>query len=140
MPPYKSRLNYLMLISIGMYCSSWFCPVFIFNNSNMPGWFCVLIGLPFSWMIGHFEVFANFFFLAALLAYGTREFRYGIITSGISVLLAMQTFTLSSIPGTGPSASISGYGPGFYLWLLSMIIILLISWMRERCVDNPNLS
>ena len=92
-----------------------------------------MIALPFSWQMGHFEVFANFFFLASLRLYFTGRFRLAQKFSLIAILLIIQTFTLFKMPsGDGPLFPILGYGVGFYLWFISMVIVLVVSWAKGK--------
>ena len=97
----------------------------------MYGSDCFLNGILCGWLVGHFEAFANFGYWGALMLLNLGKARQSIIFSSITLLLAMQTFTLHEINrgyyGTSP---ILGYGLGFYLWLLSFLLFFVYLLLR----------
>ncbi|HSK78684.1 MAG TPA: hypothetical protein VLQ45_19675, partial [Thermoanaerobaculia bacterium] len=96
----------------------------ILSGSSLPGFFCLLLGFF------HIAWYANpLFFLSVAFLLIDRP-HWGIGTSFFSLLLALSTFSVQEVTaGDTGSKAVMGYGPGFYLWLASIVVVLLTSFL-----------
>ena len=99
----------------------------------MWGWFWFLVG-PSGLFDGQYGWFANPLMLLASLMHGrsalTRALTLG--SASTAVLLVVVTpfaFTSFWIDGGGPGI-VCGFGPGYYLWLTSSVLVLIASLLK----------
>jgi hypothetical protein len=93
------------------------------NSSFLLGFVCLLFGFSYlAW-------FANPLFLVSIILLSLNRSGMALATSTASLVLAATTFLIQKAPfnEAGHMANVVGYGPGFYLWIASICVILLTS-------------
>jgi hypothetical protein len=93
------------------------------NSSFLLGFVCLLFGFSYlAW-------FANPLFLVSIILLSLNRSGMALATSTASLVLAATTFLIQKAPfnEAGHMANVVGYGPGFYLWIASICVILLKS-------------
>jgi hypothetical protein len=98
---------------------------FILSEGD-PGFLFGLICLLFGF--GYLQWYANpLFFLSLLLV--VIGSRLAMVTSALSLILALSVFSIQRVPYSeaGDKADVIGYGPGFFLWLASILVLMLTS-------------
>jgi len=109
-----------------LYCVSLFCPVFRFQEGNsgfLPGFVCLAFG-AFARQVAWY---ANPFYFAALIALGMKKRYVAALFSCSALAIALATLSIKQIEKdeAGNMTAVAGYGPGFYLWLSSMLVVLV---------------
>lgn len=92
------------------------------DPSFLVGLICLLFGF------GYLTWYANpLFFLSALLV--VKGSRWAAGTSVLSLALALSALSIQRIPidESGHEADVIAYGTGFFLWLASILVLLLSS-------------
>jgi hypothetical protein len=116
--------------SLAVFFASLFFPALLFADHEPQsgatllawGWWGLLT-FDFAW-------FANPAYLAAMLALALRFHRAARILSAIAVALACLSFTTTEWWfNEGNATPVLGLGPAFYLWLLSLGILLVGSFL-----------
>ncbi|QDT00452.1 hypothetical protein HG15A2_37900 [Adhaeretor mobilis] len=97
------------------------------------GWFGALCG-QYGW-------FANVTFIGAWLSLSSNRMVAARFCGAISVLISLHTLELfrTPIPAFLPASSseiLSKLGVGFYLWVLSMILCVLVTTSRSHSEPN----
>jgi ABC-type branched-subunit amino acid transport system permease subunit len=115
-----------LTFSAAVYAVSLFCPVFDFEQGHsgfLLGFVCLLFGF------GEIAWFANPVFFAGLLAFRLRKDLLAGTLAAIAVAIAMTTIRITEVPKNegGQMTNIQGFGPGFYLWVTSMVILLVVA-------------
>lgn len=124
----KAKLRRIALLSSGLvYAISLFCPVFKLaegNSSFLLGFVCLLFGF------GKLPWYANLFYFASLIALFLRKALLTVVLAVVAVALALTTLGIEEMPRNEADnmTAVVGYGPGFYLWLGSMLIVLLAAF------------
>jgi len=93
------------------------------DSSFLFGLICLLFGFSYlPW-------FANPLFVLGIIFLLLKRFSLAVAASGLSVILATTTLFIREAPynEAGHTASVIGYGLGFYLWLGSISVLLLTS-------------
>jgi len=93
------------------------------DSSFLFGLVCLLFGFSYlPW-------FANPLFVLGIIFLVLKRFSLAVAASGLSVILAATTLFIREAPynEAGHTASVIGYGLGFYLWLGSISVLLLTS-------------
>src|SRR5881296_83003 len=93
------------------------------DSSFLPGFVCLLFGFSYlAW-------FANPLFLVSIILLSLNRSGMALATTTASLILAATTFLIQKAPfnEAGHMANVVGYGPGFYLWIASMCVVLLTS-------------
>jgi hypothetical protein len=103
-----------------------------------PGWQCAYLGM-FSCFAGHFEPLANFFYLGAiilLLIPIDEKYLLATFFSGIALFLGLETLILFIFPVVipdSPSGNIlTRLEIGYYLWMLSFLLIFFFSFFNYQ--------
>lgn len=97
------------------------------EEGALPGFVCLFFG-----PIYHLGWYANpLLFLSWLLLLVKRSSVFAIMSSVISLLLALTTFYIEEFPANeaGSMTRVTGYGPGFYLWLASIVLTLIAAFL-----------
>ena len=105
------------------------------DSSFLFGLICLLFGFSYlPW-------FANPLFVLGIIFLILKRFSLAVAASALSVILATTTLFIREVPynEAGHMASIIGYGPGFYLWLGSISVLLLTS-LLAACLRTRNLT
>jgi len=94
------------------------------DSKFLPGFVCLFFG----WC-GYWQWLANPLLFIAMSALHKRRTGLALIISTIAFILALSTFLIRQIEinEAGMKGPVIGYGPGFYLWLLSMAIMVVSS-------------
>jgi len=128
----------ILFVSIGCYIISWGLPALTFKTTfNSPqtwsGMQCAGMGIM-SWIELHLEPFANFFYLAAvifLLIPLQNKYLLSSIFSGIALVLGLETLILfvepAIIPDSPGYCTLTKLEVGYYLWMLSFLLIFFLS-------------
>jgi hypothetical protein len=127
----KRTRNVLLLVAIALYLVACVMPALCVEQyrdvTSVPGWFTLMLGwipmfgLQFAWL-------ANLLGLGALIA---SDRRFGtmppILLALGAVLVAQQTWMLigtrTALDDEGHEYLFTAPGIGFYLWVLSFILI-----------------
>ncbi|MGD1908000.1 MAG: hypothetical protein ACFB0C_18700 [Leptolyngbyaceae cyanobacterium] len=141
-----------MLLSLALYGLSLALPAFQFLNRGefntvpdgaltlMPGWEVLALGwlgifvLQFAW-------FANVAYLVSLGLWLGRAWRAGTILGLITIGLGLNTLLLfvQELPSNGAGAKmyLQSLQPGFYCWMLSLLIpVLWCRWQLRQGRQN----
>jgi hypothetical protein len=110
------------------------------DSSFLPGWVCLLFGFEYlAW-------FANPLFVLGVVLLLLKRFSLALAVSVLSVILATTTFFIreAEYNEAGYTASVIGYGAGFYLWLSSISVLFLTSLVaalvtRKRLTTPPRI-
>ena len=127
-----------ILISVSLYAWSLWEPALLFKD-HAPltgatvlalGWFGVL-SLDFAW-------YANPAWLMAAVFLIVGKVRLARISSGVSVLLALLSFTTKQwwFNEARPTA-ISGLGPACYIWMSSLAVLSLGCILNRQPNQSP---
>jgi hypothetical protein len=121
-----------------MYGIAWLLPALLIKSNTeaatWPGYECALRGL-LALLIAQVEVFANPLFITAAFLLRTRFKKAAVFCALTALILASETFTLFKAniyldEGGVNIGHLVGFGPGFYLWYGS-IILLSIAALRH---------
>lgn len=118
----KSQYAPLWLSGI-LYGVSLFLPPFVLKEGNsgfILGFVCLFFGF------GHLAWLANPIYFASLLTLAvTRKIHVSAILSIFAFAIALLALTIAELPRNeaGQMTQVAGYGPAFYLWLASMLVI-----------------
>ena len=129
------------VLSVSLYSISLLCPVFAFkegDSSFLAGFVCLLFG-AFS---GHLAWFANPLYLAALITLLMKKHYISVIFSVSALVIASTTLSIKEIERNeaGDMTAVVGYGPGFHLWLYSMLLALVAAVIGILKPEASNLS
>jgi hypothetical protein len=104
------------------------------DSSFLLGIVCLLLG----W--SSIQWFANPCFVMSAIRLKQKRYVAAAVWSSVATALALSTFSLREIVANeaGQKSPIVGYGPGFYLWLVSIVTILIgaIACMILQKVDS----
>jgi len=98
------------------------------DSSFLLGFVCLLFGFSYlAW-------FANPLFLVSIILLSLNRSGMALAISTASLILAATTFLIQKAPfnEAGHMANVVGYGPGFYLWIASMCVVLLTSVLSTK--------
>lgn len=117
---------------VSLFMSLWFPAYYGSNGQYLPGWVCFFFG----WMgfDEHYSWFANPALLTCHLLMVRGYHRTALFCGAVAVPLAMTSFRESEFPNLVRESKIIGYGAGFYLWHVSVVLSFLIS-AAECCVS-----
>jgi hypothetical protein len=107
------------------------------DSSFLPGWVSLLFGF------GYLAWFANPLFVLGVVLLLLKRFSLALAVSALSLILATTTFFIreAEYNEAGHTASVIGYGAGFYLWLASISVLLLTSLLatlvRRKHLTTP---
>jgi hypothetical protein len=130
----------IVIISCIMYGTAWLLPALLVKCYSevmaWPGYECALRGL-LALLIAQVEIFANPLFITAVFLLRTRFKKTGAFFAVMALLLASQTFTLFKVDiyldeGGVNIGHLIGFGPGFYLWYGSILLVTLAALARLR--------
>ncbi len=125
----KRRRLPLSLSAI-LYAIALFCPPFVLQEGNsgfLLGFVCLLFGF------GELAWYANPLYFASLITLGTMKKSFvPAILSAAALAVALNTVAIEELPRNeaGNMTAVIGYGPGFYLWLASMLVVLNATILR----------
>lgn len=127
------KRNYIFIIAAVFYLLALLFPAFSYfreNNTEVLYSDTGLDVLSYGW-IGifflHLEWYANLLAIISLSAIRKSQYKAALILSTTALILAFQTFTLTQFPAdeAGNTNYISSLGPGAYLWMGALLLILL---------------
>lgn len=98
------------------------------------GWLSIFL-MNFAW-------YANLALLIAVLAIKKKNFVRAKKFAGIAILLALHSYFLKSVPANEGGTRydvIANLGLGFYLWISSILCIVLSSWRMSYNEKNQRL-
>ncbi|MBP9095041.1 MAG: hypothetical protein KBG21_00440 [Ignavibacteria bacterium] len=144
----------LVLVSIFFYLISLFSPAYIGlqSDNSWNGFMC----LGFGWMalvwnpIGFFAWLANFpYFVNVVMVLISKKIWSRIATSiigAVSLFLALGAFDVTYLMrDEGGNTELADYGAGLYLWIFSMIIMVVAAALpgekkpvEVHYINNPN--
>ena len=130
---YRLSVGSITLVSSGLFVTSLFFPVFYTLGVGQAadggpvnglvvlifGWIPILACQP-AWL-------ANPACVAPLIILWFRSHKWGVLFGGTSMLLAASSVFTKTIPAPLGDYPITGYGPGFYLWLSAIAVPLAAS-------------
>jgi hypothetical protein len=128
-----------------MYGIACFLPALMIKShsevANWPGYECALRGL-LALLIGQLEGFANPFFITAAVLLRSRFKKVTVFCALTALLLATQTFTLFKVDiyldeGGVNIGHLIGFGPGFYLWYGSILLLAASALVCLRRTSEP---
>ena len=124
------RLYFVVFASV-CYAISLFCGIFILEKSGPSSFVLGFVCLFFGWI--HLAWYANPLLLAAIVTHLLKRDRIVLILAIIALLVALDTLTLDRIARdeAGNEERIVGYQIGFYLWLASIVSVLLSSLVKS---------
>lgn len=129
-----------VMLSCGCFLASLYLPCVYTGDSGPPfyGWTLLLMG-PFGIFDGVVAWYANPLLALILVLLLTERFRLAALCGVPCVLLALSTFAMREMAVTEQPRyePVTGYGPGFFLWLASLAIpvacaLLFLCRTRER--------
>lgn len=135
----------LVLLSVACFLLSLAMPAFRFTpddpwfkfssaNDYWPGILVLLLG----W-IGIFEGviawLANPLWVMALLQIGTHKYRLSTTTSVMAICCAVSAFFITQVPNE--KRPFYSLGIGFYVWLVSILILVVVSVVGSRMTFRP---
>jgi len=107
------------------------------DSSFLTGLVCLLLGFSYlPW-------FANPLFFLGILFLSLKRFWLALAASATSAILATTALFIREAPynEAGHTASVVGYGPGFYLWLASISVLLftslLATFLKTQHLTTP---
>lgn len=121
--------RWIVLLGSGLlYGISLFFPAFALKegqSSFLPGFVCLLFGF------GEFAWYANPLYFASLITLLLKKTYLTALLSCSALAIAVTTIWIEQLPrdASGETTTVVGYGPAFYLWLSSMLVILGASVM-----------
>ena len=127
-----------LLVSVTFYFVSWFLPALEFKGIKgshdlkmMEGWECTYMGI-LGLAIGQFEALSNLAFICSGILLLERMWKAACISSGLALILALQTFALFITPISFDEARVTqsvlfSLDIGFYLWISSIVIVFVAS-------------
>ena len=134
----------VLFVSLACYFLACVLPALHFVNSGngpdpMNGFNILMIG----WMgvfVGQFAWFANPFILLSGIVFLFRQWLASILVILVGLAISLNTFTLfgQEIPADEANVnklSLVSLGPGYYLWIASMVVILggaIVLWIASR--------
>ncbi|VTX82486.1 Uncharacterised protein [Neisseria sicca] len=133
-------------LSIILWTTSLFCTVFFYGEGEAHnGIYILTLGSLFCWFmgffnIGYFAVYANYFWMAAVILYWYQKQVEIWMMKWLLVfmwVLAILTFSLTTIHKNSEVIGITGYGAGFYLWFAALFcatigILLGKDWLKKQ--------
>jgi hypothetical protein len=127
-----SRARFFWVIgAIVLFTVGCFLPALQFPGENnfWPGGATLFMGF-LGFLVGEFGWLANFALVASWISMAMAHYKTALILSGIALILALDTFALFvlSVPadesGTNPPVHLQALGPGFWLWFVSILVII----------------
>ena len=137
----KTNIRRMALVLSGtLYGISLFCPVFAFQEGD-PSFLLGFVCLAFGAFAQQPAWYANPFYFAALIALGMKKRYIAALFSCSALAIALTTLSIKRIERdeAGNMTAVVGYGPGFYLWLASMLVVLVaavIAIMRPEASNQ----
>jgi hypothetical protein len=130
-----------LLLSGTFYGISLFCPVFASQEGHsgfLPGFVCLVFGA----FAGQPAWFANPLYFAAVIALMKKKNYITIFFSCFALAAAAATVSIKQIPKNeaGDMTAVVGYGPGFYLWVSSMLVVLVAAGIGILKPETSNNS
>ncbi len=103
------------------------------DPSFLVGFVCLLFGFSYlAW-------YANPLILLSVILIALRS-RWAVATSALALALAFSALSIETVPYNegGDDAEVVGYGLGFFLWLASMLTLLLSAlWVGFHRPSRP---
>jgi hypothetical protein len=113
----------VIMLSIVVYGFALFTPTIVFDQPDdyYVGIYCLVLGWVGMTII---PWLANPIFFACLICLWLKSCRIALILGSVAIVLASCTLLYRQMmhDEAGNMRSVTGYGPGFYLWLASFII------------------
>lgn len=137
---HKKRVRKIALLTSGiLFGISLFCPVFRLQEGNwgfLLGFVCLLFGFE------HLPWYANLFYFAGLVALMFRRMIVTGILAVCAIALAMTTLQIKEMPRNeaGNMTAVIGYGPAFYLWVASMLVLVIAAVVGSMKPQPPVLT
>ena len=147
----RRELTIFVWASVACWGAACFLPALhLEGRANTLGEKTTMIGFAafftafFGMFDGQFPWLANPLGIMALRLVGFRHYRVALIISVLAVLVAQQTWILVGTEIVGDEGGVTKYlvtslGLGFYLWVLSFIIIVAMAlrgWRLENEVGT----
>jgi hypothetical protein len=135
-----SRSRFLWVIgAVGLFGVACFLPALKFPGENnfWPGGATFCMGF-LGFLVGEFGWLANFALIASWISMALAHYKTALVLSAIALLLALDTFALYVIAvpadesGTNPPVHLQSLGPGFWLWLTSILVIVAGAFLCRR--------
>lgn len=114
-----------IILSAITYALSLFLPPFILaegHSSFILGFVCLAFGFEkVAWLANPLH-FASVAALALM-----KKTHLAAVSSAAAIAIALTTIAIKELPRneSGALTAVVGYGPAFYLWIASMLIILV---------------
>lgn len=121
---------------MGLFLVSLCLPAVCFRaNPALDGWLLLLMGW-LGLLAFNFGWFGNVVMLGAWIAFAVKARFMARILAVVAVFTAADSVRLvgNYVPldeSNVNKAVVSGFGPGFYLWIASMVLLFAAAWPRE---------
>ena len=123
----------MLVLSIVLYAVSLLLP----GIADIPGWFILLVGgVPHS--LANLTWFANPVLFASWVATGVRFKKTGLVLALCALVIAASFIGFSGkvvIDATGVPKPVQ-LGPGYFLWLISMLAACFAWFLRLPRTSN----
>lgn len=120
------RSRVVVAASSVMFAVSLALPVFIFKQHDSVFGLTVLAWGWWGILLGEAGWFANFAFLYALWAFSTGRGFASKVASSAALVIGLTSFHAKEwYFNEGGGTKVAMHGPGFYLWLLSLLVLML---------------
>jgi hypothetical protein len=122
---HKKRVRKIGLFISGiLFGISLFCPAFRLQEGNsgfLLGFVCLFFGFE------HLPWYANLFYLGGLVALTLKRMFFTGFLAAVAIAVASTTLRIKEMPRNeaGNMTAVIGYGLGFYLWVASMLVLLI---------------
>src|SRR5581483_1798639 len=126
LPIADERLRYLFFLgAVILYTLACFLPA-LNGTMHLPGWEALVFGwMAFGGGLGALGAwFANIPLAIAGILLLTSHYKWAAILAVCSILCGLQTLTITEYLDGDWLVKVNGGGPGFYVWLASMLVIL----------------
>lgn len=115
-----------------LYLASLALPAILIDKGAVPGFAALIIGVFAVIFDRNFAWLANPLFLIASLLYVKSRFRLACGVSAVAALLALTSYTFEQVCSDAGCDPVTGLGVGFYAWLLAILVLSLVSYVRSR--------
>ncbi len=123
-------MKWLLYFSACLFIGSLFLPGFVTPDQGAwPGYMILAFGyigiflFVFAW-------FANIFGFVAFIFALTKQYKVALFLAVVAVLVALDAYGFHSIPGDDGSEPVSYLGIGFYIWIVSFLILAVYSFIK----------
>lgn len=138
-PAYLNRRRLVAFLALALWSASLMLPVAQHGNDRWMGWLVLILG-PLGVLTGQFGWFANLGFLASFgLSLGARPPTWLDLTAAVLTLAAaVDALFWRKLYYDSGSVPIQAFGPGYYLWLTS--IVVMAGWMIWLWIQSRRLA